>query len=241
MSDLFREGLLSTSRVIWPAEPLTSEPLRKWGRQYLGLVAYPPRPAGDPDRRTRERFVRALRHRLARRILEKEGYPPLNIELDSAARRGHRRYKHAIGAAFVAVCVIYARAASDPDWELGNVTYAALKLAEKITALRTGIEGESGSPEHVLRRWKRARPTLHLALPLLLLSARADGLARENPGLGPFPKTFEDWEVDTRWVQPALQAASLWREALPGLGLGIASYELVDETGHFTLLNSEHR
>jgi hypothetical protein len=203
------------------------------GRQYLGLVAYPPHPSSDPDRLKRERFVRALRYRLARLAPEEMRpadlrHPPRNREIDSAARKGHQRCVHAIGAAWMALCA-HGRAGTDEDWERDGVTYAALRLAERVKELKTGIAGESGEPAHMLRRWKRARPTLHLALPLLLLQVRARALARDNPRLVvPLPRTFEELEGDPYWPELALAAAAAWRDVLPRIGLGITSGELIE-------------
>lgn len=230
---------------------LIGDSLHDLARQYMGLVAYPPHLAGDPDRRKRELFVSALRHRLARRVSPDRRppelhYPPRARELDSWARKGHRRCAHAVGAAWMAVCAS-ARTAGDPDWERDGVTYAALRLAEIVKERVRGIEGESGEPAYMLRRWKRTRPTLHLALPLLTLRFPAGSWSiwpHAAKLITSFPMgSFEDCEVDPIWVEPALYAAAVWREALPQMGLGINSDQLV-EVVHFyspTMGDSGHQ
>ena len=150
-------------------------------RQYFCLVAYPPHVDGDPNRRRRERFVLVLKHRLARRLPPEQRpdevrHPPRPREIDAAVMRGHRRCIRAVGAAWGAVCgalrwpdLTPARFGDDPSWERPGVTYAAVRLADMLAEIRIGEEGQVGSHENILRRSKRARPVLHLALPLLQL------------------------------------------------------------------------
>jgi hypothetical protein len=256
MSNLFRESLLGanlpmlvgTARVSWRVERMVAH--HRWTmigdspfdlcRQDRALLAYPPILPGDPYRRERERFIRHLTHRLARRIREEERppelrNPPRDRELDATVRKGNQLCAHAIEAAWMVMMASHERR-DDPDWERLGSTYAALRLAEKVKEFKTGIGGESGEPAYMLRRLRRSLRALHLALPLLW----PNDFERARPEL---PWTFDEADEDPRWVLPALDAAAVWREVLPRMGLGIAEGELI-EVWHFNtamLGSSGHR
>jgi hypothetical protein len=210
---LFRDVLLSTSRVIWPATwnvriTLAIASRHALVREYLALIAYPMGSEID----ARNRFVTALEDLIAWRLVALQQtdpnelpselrHPPRPREIRSALRPGLSRLRRAFEIAH----------------ELG-LAEGDIVAAVKARAGRK--RGNAYSARYVYRR--EAAPLLpFLHLPLPLVAVRTDGLAERMPELAPdaIPRKTADLITTDSWPLVALDAAELWRELLaPTLG-----------------------
>jgi hypothetical protein len=215
MSDLFREVLLGTSRVIWPAGPrvltLPGRSPAALAREYLAIAS------GAYDRTTWHGALTSL-ERLVAAFLDPKDRP---MELRHLPRARHIERANRVLARRLDRAADLARRLVDHD---GDV----VAMTRDIAARRSPRPGwKRMSARDVFRHEVRPfLPTAHLLLPLV--ARRMQEFVERYPELAPSAIPLgligvirtDDWPYkrldgllfNDRWVFAALDAAERWRE-----------------------------
>jgi hypothetical protein len=211
--DLFRQILLGSSRVVWPAQPaeeehritIRADSLLALARAIVALLAYPE----EHQAEARLRFMWAM-EQVTAAMVPPERRPPelrhLPRKRDSvrACGPGLRRLERALAIA------------ARLPFEIDEVTTF-------LAAVRTKRRVTSAAPvrkrDILARELAPVMPVIHLALAIVV--GRIPEAVDEVPWLAPgsIPARNVDLLIDDRWPLPCIDAAERWRAILSYDGL----------------------